>query len=195
MVAQSTASFPLPAASCPPALPSPRHTGRDTPAHPTHQGQSQGSAATPQVRGLSQHAGGSLGARSRHLLFSLSCSKVAWELLAKRWHRKMGKRIGSWGSVSWTDILSYHGKIDRGASKLSLFSHAVWTMIISNFLSNNWFYLQNPIAAVLLKDFIKIVQDPDDLEAEVCRTSVKGKEATLLPLLEAFRFFCTHTEI
>lgn len=49
-------------------------------------------------------------------------------------------------------------------------------MVISDFLSNNWFYLQSPIAVVLFKDFIRTAQDADDLEAQVCRTSVKEKK-------------------
>jgi len=80
-------------------------------------------------------------------------------------------------------------------SKPTLFSYAILTTVISSFLSYNQFYLQSPTAAVLIEDFIRIAQDTDDLEAQVCRTSMKGKEATLLLRFEAFRFFCTHPEI
>lgn len=112
------ASAPQPAARC----------RRETPGHSSHQGQSWCSAATSHPTSLSQHTPVSLGARSGHLLFLLTHFKLAWELLAKRWHRK---------SMTWTNASSHHSKTDEGAPKLLLFSSAI--------CGNRQFPLQQPV--------------------------------------------------
>lgn len=60
--------------------------------------------------------------------------------------------------------------------------------------SRSWLYLQNPRDAILLKDFIRIAKDTEDLETQVCGASMKVQAATLFLLFAAFRFFCKHFE-
>lgn len=163
VVAQSTASFPLPAAR------------QRFPACSTLQEGHTNAPNPPRAKPvLSCHPPGdefkpthSSFPRSRHLLFFLHPIQGSLGTSGK-------EATESWGSPCSTNTLRCHSKIDKGVSKLSLFSCAILTVVISSFLSNNWFNLQSPIAAA----FIRIAQSTDDLEAQVCSERKRGNSTT-----------------